>query len=507
MFIRKLKNRSGRFSVQLVSKAGGKYSVVRSFGSASNDQELEFLLQRARQELLRLSSTQSLFVHKEDALIESFFSTLNNAQIQVIGPELVFGKIFDALGFNAVKAELFRHLVITRLFHPGSKLKTIDYLQRFQGVRKSSDDIYRFLDKLSKELKEQVEQIAFKHTRKVLGGRISMVFYDMTTLHFEAADEDDLRKTGFSKAGKHQNPQIYLGLLVGPGGYPISYDIYEGNIFEGHTLIPFLQKTQLRFALERPIIIADAGLLTKSNLEQLEQGGYQYILGARIKNESQKVKKQILSRQWEDGQYASISINTAKKLIVAYSSKRSAKDEHNRNRGLRRLEKALKAGKLTKSHINNKGYNKYLKLNGEVLVEIDYEKFGQDRQWDGLKGYLTNADITAKQVIENYNQLWQIEKAFRISKTDLEIRPIYHRLRHRIDAHICIAFVAYSIYKELERVLKQEKSSLSVRRAAELTHNIYQIQITLPESKQLRTILLQMSEEQAQLHQIILKNF
>ena len=142
-----------------------------------------------------------------------------------------------------------------------------------------------------------------------------------------------------------------------------------------------------------------------------------------------------------------------------------------------------------------------------MLVEIDYEKFGQDRQWDGLKGYLTNADITAKQVIENYNQLWQIEKAFRISKTDLEIRPIYHRLRHRIDAHICIAFVAYSIYKELERVLKQEKSSLSVRRAAELTHNIYQIQITLPESKQLRTILLQMSEEQAQLHQIILKNF
>lgn len=119
---------------------------------------------------------------------------------------------------------------------------------------------------------------------------------------------------------------------------------------------------------------------------------------------------------------------------------------------------------MLKSNINNRGYNKYLKLIGKVRVEIDYDKFDNDQQWDGLKGYITNTTLPASQVIDNYNLLWQIEKAFRISKTDLQIRPIYHRLRHRIDAHICTAFVAYTVYKELERVLNVQKAGISVKK-------------------------------------------
>lgn len=507
MFIRKNKNRKGGVSIQLIQKGYGKYKLIKTIGTGNSLQEIEFLLQKAKQELYRLSGTQSLFANKDDAMIESFIKSLRNAQIQVIGPELMFGKIYDSMGFGAIENDLFRHLVITRLFHPGSKLKTIDYLYRFQGVHKNSDEIYRFLDKLNSELKETVEQIAFAHTRKILNENISMVFYDMTTLHFEAADEDDLRKTGFSKAGKHQHPQIYLGLLVGLEGFPIGYDIYAGNIFEGHTLIPFLQKMEARFKLNKPVVVADAGLLTQQNIEQLQQQGYRYILGARIKNESTAIKQKIIAQCWSDGQYLSIKKNPPGKLIVAYSDKRAANDEHNRLRGLRRLERILKAGKLTKTHINNKGYNKYLRLTGDIKIEIDYEKFNQDKQWDGLKGYITNADISPKQIIANYNQLWQIEKAFRISKTDLQIRPIYHRLRNRIEAHICIAFTAYGIYKELERVLKKEKSGLSLKRAANLTHNIYQINVVLPESKHHKSILLQMDEEQSHLYQVILKNY
>ncbi len=151
-------------------------------------------------------------------------------------------------------------------------------------------------------------------------------------------------------------------------------------------------------------------------------------------------------------------------MIVTYSSNRAVKNEWNRNRGLQRLEKRIKSGKLTKSSINNKGYNKYLKLQGEVLIEIDYEKFKQDNVWDGLKGYITNTKISNKQVVENYKNHWHIEKAFRMSKTDLRIRPIYHRLKHRIEAHICTAFTAYRIYKE--------KSNLYLKKAAELTHNM-----------------------------------
>jgi transposase len=169
------------------------------------------------------------------------------------------------------------------------------------GIDKDISEIYRFLDKLNTQLKDQVEQIAFEHTKNVLGGKISIVFYDMTTLHFEAADEDDLRRTGFLKIGKHQKPQIYLGLLVGLQGFAIGYDIFDGNIFEGHTLLPTIQKFERRFNLDKPVVIADAGLLSKDNINMLQSNGYQYIIGARIKNESQRFKHRILEEQWQEG--------------------------------------------------------------------------------------------------------------------------------------------------------------------------------------------------------------
>ena len=507
MFIRKNRNRSGSYSIQIISKRGGRYKVIKTLGSADSDQEIEFLYQRARQELQRIEGATSLFVNRDDAKLESFISSLKNSQVQVIGPELIFGKIYDAIGFGQVESNLFRHLVITRLYQPGSKLKTIDYLQRFLSINKDISEVYRFLDKLDEQLKYQVEQIAFEHTKKVLGGKISIVFYDMTTLHFDAADEDDLRKTGFSKVGKHQKPQIYLGLLIGLQGFAIGYDIFEGNIFEGHTLMPTIQKFERRFNLNKPIVIADAGLLSKNNIDRLQASGYRYIIGARIKNESQKIKNLILEEQWQEGHSISLKKGKHQRIVVSYSEKRAAKDCHNRKRGLARLEKNLMRGRLTKSNLNNRGYNKYLKLIGDVQVQIDYEKYEADQVWDGLKGYSTNTSLKSKQIIENYNHLWQIEKAFRISKTDLQIRPIYHRLRHRIEGHICIAFTAYAIYIELEKTLKAENSYLSVKRAADLTHNMYQLNVVLPESKHTKSVLLEMDQEQADLYQIILKYY
>ncbi len=136
-----------------------------------------------------------------------------------------------------------------------------------------------------------------------------------------------------------------------------------------------------------------------------------------------------------------------------------------------------------------------MKLSGEITIEIDYDKFKQDDQWDGLKGYITNTKFTNQQVMDSYKNLWYIEKAFRMSKTDLRIRPIYHRLKHRIEAHICISFTAYCIYKELERVLYQEKSTLSLKKAAEITHNIYEITYTLSDSKHTKSRLLNMDDE------------
>jgi transposase len=507
MYVRKLKNRSGSQSIQVIQKQNGRYIVIKTLGSATTQQEIEKLVNLAKQEMERLCGQPKLFISQSDEAIEQAFSVLENASIRTLGPEIIFGKIYDCIGFGAINESLFRHLVIARLAFPLSKLKTIDYLYRYQGTSLDIDAVYRFLDKLNNKLKPQVEKIAFSHTLKVLNNKISVVFYDMTTLYFEASDEDDLRKTGFSKDGKHQCPQIYIGLLVGLGGYAIGYDIYEGNIYEGHTLIPFIEKISLKFNLDKPIIVADAGLLSNENIKALRANNYEYILGARIKNESDRIKAQILQTQFVDGTTTCLTKSDKTRLIVNYSASRATKDAYNRKRGLSRLEKQVKSGRLTKSSINNKGYNKYLKLQGDIVIEIDYEKYNHDQIWDGLKGYITNTKLTDIEVMENYKNLWHIEKAFRMSKTDLRIRPIYHRLRNRIEAHICISFTAYSILKELERILYNEKSKLSLKKAAELTHNMYQITYTLPESKHTKSKLLNMDEEQAELYHLICKNF
>ncbi len=506
MYLRKKKNKSGSISVQIISKSCGKYKVVKTIGCGKTEQEIQKLYYLGKQEIERLSFQPKIFVSETDTIIDSIFESLSNASIRVVGPELIFGKIFDKIGFNKIEEDLFRHLVISRLAFPLSKLKTIDYLYRYQGVSINKDTIYRFLDKLNSKLKDKVEQIIFTHTKQVLEGNISVVFYDMTTLYFEASDEDDLRKTGFSKDGKHSNPQIFLGLLVGLGGYAIGYDIFEGNIYEGHTLIPFLEKISSKFNLEKPVVVADSGLLSKDNIKALEQKKYQYIIGARIKNESKSVKEKILETKLKDGQIKKIEKNESSRIIISYSDKRANKDAHNRKRGLKRLEKRINSGKLTKSSINNRGYNKYLKLEGELIVKIDYDKYKKDDKWDGLKGYITNSKLSNKQIIENYSNLWHIEKAFRMSKTDLRIRPIYHQLQRRIEAHICISFTAYAIYKELERILYKEKSKLSLEKAKELTHNMYEIIYTLPESKHTKSKLLKMDDKQAELFQIIMKN-
>ena len=493
--------------MQIISKQAGKSKVVKTIGSAAGEQKIAILVHRAKQEIASLQKQKTLFVFEKDALIESYLSSLENGQIRTVGPELIFGKIYDSIGFNAITEGLFRHLVISRLAFPLSKLKTVDYLYRYQGVSIGIDSVYRFLDKLNATLKDQVEQITYKHTLKVLKNNISIIFYDMTTIYFEASDEDDLRKPGFSKDGKHQNPQIFLGLLVGPGGYAIGYDIFDGGIYEGHTLIPVIEKISAKFNLSKPIVVADAGLLSNDNIKSLEENGYTYILGARAKNETKEIKKKILETILEDGQTMTIKKGDKKRLIIAFSNKRAAKDEHNRKRGLQRLEKKIKSGKLTKSNINNKGYNKYLKMEGEINIKIDYEKFDQDKSWDGLKGYITNTKLTPKRIIKNYKNLWHIEKAFRMSKTDLRIRPIYHHLQRRIEAHICISFTAYAIYKELERVLYKEKSPISLVKAAELTHTMYQLNIMLPESNHHKKILLKMDEDQSRLKNIIDKYY
>ena len=385
-------------------------------------------------------------------------------------------------------------MVLYRLVYPKSKLKTTEYLYRFEQKSYSEDAIYRFMDKLNSRYKEIVQQISIKHTQEILDNTIQSVFYDVTTIYFEIEKEDDLRIPGFSKDGKHSNPQILLGLLVSKNAYPLAYDIFEGNKFEGDRFIPILDKFREKFKLEKLTVVADAGLLSNKNIQDLMDKNYEFILGARIKNEKEYIKEQILSFDFKKED--NILINKENlKLIVTYSEKRAKKDMYNREKGVKRLEKLLKSKKLTKSSINNRGYNKFLEMDGEISLKIDESKIKNDEKWDGLKGYVSNSSKTKQEILENYKHLWQIEKAFRVAKSELKIRPIFHFKRERIEAHICLNFVAYKVYKELERILKIKKSTLSPKKVIQIIQNISEISVLTPNNEIISKTLV-LSDEQ-----------
>jgi transposase len=499
MFIRKKKNNSGSISIQIITKISRKNKLLKTIGCAKTKREEELLILLAKTEMERLQGSQSLFVEHDDLVVDNFVNGIANDHLQIIGSELILGEIYQKIGFpNAGCPNYFKNLVLCRLVYPGSKLKTVDYFKQHLNMDVSVYPVYRFLDELNTKLKPTIEQISFEHTKKILRGKIGVVFYDMTTLYFEASEEDDYRILGFSKDGKHQQPQIMIGLLISNHGYPIGYQIFEGNTSETKTLIPVLEAFQKKFDIGKPIIVADAALLSQKNIDALRESEYEYILGGRLKNETEAIKTKIIALGVEQGKPKELKSKNGR-LVVSFSSKRAHNDKKNREKGLKRLEKRVKSGKLSKEHINNRGYNKYLKLAGEVYVSIDYEKYEADGVWDGLKGYVTNTRLSKNKVIENYSQLWHVEKAFRISKTDLRIRPIYHRLRNRIEAHICICFSAYAVYKELERLLMKNNIDMSPEKAINEIKEIRQLRYVLPKSQQVKTKILQPTHRQSQL--------
>lgn len=498
MFVRRKKNKSGVISIQIIDKLNGKSKLIKTIGSSKDEVVLNQLVLKGKKFIDNYTGQQTIDFTSSSNIIKS---VLNNITAHTeVGTELLLGRIFDEIGFKEIDDFLFKNLVISRLCYPVSKLRTSNYLFQEKNINIPVQQIYRYLDKLYSQEKEKIQRISYEHTLKVLGGSISVVFYDVTTLYFQSDNEDEIRKRGFSKEGKHQNPQIVLGLLVSIDGYPLAFEVFEGNKFEGHTMLPILDAFKTKYNIDNLIIVADSGLLSSQNISELIQKDYEFILGARIKNENKTIKDKILNLTLNNGESKIIKKTDQVKLIVSYSDKRAKKDRFNRERGLQRLEKKVKSGKLTKSNINNRGYNKYLKMNGEIEISIDIDKFNDDAKWDGLKGYVTNTTLEKQEIIDNYSHLWKIEKAFRISKHDLKVRPIYHRLQKRIEAHITINFVAYKVYKELERKLRIMNADISPEKAIEIAKTIYQIDTNI-DNQNIKHILL-LTEKQKYLAEI-----
>jgi hypothetical protein len=247
-------------------------------------------------------------------------------------------------------------------------------------------------------------------------------------------------------------------------------------------MLPLVEDFVQRFDLNDFVVVADSGLMNKTNVSLLESGGYKYILGARIKNESQKTKLWILSMEKHDGEFNELQIDKAR-LIVGYSGKRAKKDKYNREKGVKRLQKAYQSGNITKENINKRGYNKFLEISDNVKVTINQQKIAEDEKWDGLKGYMTNTSLPAEEVYGQYNGLWVVENAFRVTKGTIELRPMFHFTPHRIEAHVCICFVAYKVYKELERILKISGINLGVGKVLDIARTITTVKVKLPTSK------------------------
>ncbi|MDL2254809.1 IS1634 family transposase [Bacteroidales bacterium OttesenSCG-928-J16] len=509
MFVRKKKNRSGTTSVVVVDKRGGRFREVKTIGVSSDESEITAFYQQGKKWISIQQGNQDMFALHQQQLEEKQVTDYllgNIENILLNGTQLILNRVFKLVGFDAIDDDILKHLVIARLCQPTSKAGTVDYLKSYFDQDAELHKIYRYLDHLHNKQQEKVQQISVEHTRKMLGGKIGLVFYDVTTLYFESAYSDDFRERGFSKDGKHAQPQVVLGLLVSRDGYPLSYSLFNGSQYEGRTMLPVVDDFVKRFDLDDFVVVADSGLMNKKNIELLESGGYKYIIGARIKNEKEEVKHWVLSLEKADNCFQEVKRKDAR-LIVGYSENRAKKDKYNREKGIKRLKTAYKSGTLTKENINKRGYNKFLDISDNIQVTINQEKIDEDARWDGLKGYLTNTELPAKEVCQQYNELWVIERAYRVTKGTLEMRPMFHFTPKRIEAHVCICFIAYKVYKELERILKLKGINLSVDKVLNIAKTITTLKIKLPLRGETLTKTMLITAKHNSIRQLFDQNF
>lgn len=420
--------------------------VKKHVGCASTPEKIEVLRLKAKQMLHEIKYGNQISLFKEE--IAPPVAKLS--QWRITGFHRVFGTVYDRIGFPN---NLLRDLVIARIVYPKSKIATIRYLDRYLGIRVGKNHLFHFLDTLDKK---KLTKIAFDFITSRHPQGISICFYDVTTLYFETTNEDDFRQKGFSKDHRFDVPQILFGLFVDSDGYPFDFDFFEGKTFEGHTFTRAMENIRGKYRFPSLTVVADAGMLSSDNLDYLDSIKVNYIVGARLKNLPQKITEGLLRHQYRRQPIFQTTIGK-QQLIVDYSTQRAKLDAKNRDRLVTKLKKKLTSNQtvIRKS--------KYLLTRGESEIKgIDETKIEFDRQFDGLKGYLTNSENPSSftEIIKQYHDLWRVEKAFRMSKHDLRQRPIFHYLQHRIKAHLLLCFVSLLVMRETERFLKKIKCSL-----------------------------------------------
>jgi transposase len=498
MFVRvKSTPNSPRQSVQIVAseRVGDKViqRIIRHVGIALNDEELLHMKELAEFIKAGLEEQSAPALFRPDELARMVIDGRKRADLLtdepltvdlrllreesrvVVGIHEVYGKLFDELGFDRVvgdparrvqAAKTIKHLVMARIANPASKRRSVIDLGRDFGIKLDLNAVYRTLDYVDDESLAFMQRKAWDAASGLFVEKINVVFYDCTTLYFETVAEDELRDKGYSKDMKCNQSQVLLALMVTKDGLPLGYRLYNGATFEGDTLKDAVAQLQRMAEVDQIIFVADSGLLSKANLDWIEASEKQYIVAARLKNQPESIKKEILDKasylQGEQMLYKEIALPGNRRLLVNYSQKRAVKDAHDRERTLAKLQKKVKASKSPESFISNFGYRKYLKIENQQQVTINEEKIKLAEQWDGLHGVITNIkEMPAKEAFEHYKGLWQVEESFRLTKHDLQVRPIYHWTPKRIQAHIALCFMSLVCVRHLSYRVKLQYQPLS----------------------------------------------
>ena len=520
MFIRtKINPKSKNHVVQIVKsvRLGKKVcqKIIDHVGTAKNEEELKNLKTLAELKLNQLKgSPVELFQNSEtiskrvELSIEKYqpqtensadlkppespsiwvnFKNIKEKQRYIIGIQQIYGAIFKGLKMDFIfsnnskgvhNIKILKNIVLARLALPQSKRQSVSYIEQNFGIKHNLNSVYKMMDLIDEKVIDNINRLSYEVGRTLLKNDIKVIFYDCTTLYFESFEEDELKHNGYSKDGKFNQSQVLLCLIVGNNGLPLGYEVFSGGTFEGHTLEPILTKLKDKYGVENVNFVADAAMLSTENKKLFIEKNQPYIVGARIKNLSQALKEEILDQSTyitlnnntisdknDVYKYKEVILNDTTRLIVTYSAKRARKDKADREKNLEKLKAKMKSSKNPETLISNYGYKKFIEVVGKTSYQISEAKIKEAEKWDGLHGINTNIpdkEMPTTQVLSHYKGLWQIEETFRLTKNNLEIRPIFHWTPKRIKAHIAICYLALVMMRCAENVLKINNIKISI---------------------------------------------
>jgi hypothetical protein len=446
--VRTVRTASGAMAVQIVWSSRQGSRRIEHLGSAHDVDELAALKAVAAE---RVAAGQA-------ELDLGLAAAAGTGPLEIVGTRAghlwdALSRVYDSLGFDKAAGadEVFRALALARIIEPTSKLDSLRVLEEVGVTAPSYATLKRRLPKYGKSLwRKDISAACAAHAAL---GPASLVLYDVSTLYFETDQGDGFREPGFSKE-RRLEPQITIGLLTDATGFPLAVEAFEGNKAETATMVPTLTAFMAAHRLTDITVVADAGMLSDRNKREIEAAGLGFILGNRIGHipyaivqwrkrnpDAAEIPDGLtLTQPWPGGPNAT---RRDQVIYYQYRADRARRTLKGIDEQIGKAERAV-AGKMPVKR------NRFITLaGGDKSVNRDLE--AKARTLAGWKSYITNiTSPTPEFVIGAYHQLWRIEKSFRMSKHDLQARPIYHHKRESIEAHLAVVFAALAVTHQIE---------------------------------------------------------